>query len=93
MSHGQAYQLFNVIGKYFNERLYDLFVGLPYEYISDTGELNYRLKVAYNNNNPVSKNIQMRSPTNPLEIAYTKSVLCRCSKTYLVSHSGTQLRP
>ena len=60
----------NVIGIYFNERLYDLFVGLPYEYVSETGELNYRLKVAYNNNNLVSKNILMRSATNPLETAY-----------------------
>ena len=83
----------NVIGIYFNERLYDLFVGLPYEYVSETGELNYRLKVAYNNNNLVSKNILMRSPTNPLEIAYKKSVLCRCNEKYQVSHSGTQLRP
>ena len=62
----------NVIGIYFNERLYDLFVGLPYEYVSETGELNYRLKVAYNNNNLVYKNILTRSPSNPLEIAYKK---------------------
>ena len=83
----------NVIRIYFNERLYDLFVGLPYEYVSETGKLNYRLKVAYNSNNLVSKHILMRSATNPLDIATNKSFLCRCNKKYLVSHSGTQLRP
>ncbi|MFM7985001.1 MAG: hypothetical protein ACKPKO_37345, partial [Candidatus Fonsibacter sp.] len=34
-----------VIKIYFNERLYDLFVGLPYEHLSSEGELNYRLRV------------------------------------------------
>ncbi|MFM7984979.1 MAG: phage minor capsid protein, partial [Candidatus Fonsibacter sp.] len=40
---------------YFNERLYDLFVGLPYERVSSDGELNYRLRVMYNNNNLVPR--------------------------------------
>ena len=31
---------------YFNERLYDLFVGLPYKLVSLEGELNYRLRVS-----------------------------------------------
>ena len=31
----------------FNNRLYDLFVGVPYEFVSITGELNYEL-VVYN---------------------------------------------
>ncbi|MFM7988327.1 MAG: hypothetical protein ACKPKO_54350 [Candidatus Fonsibacter sp.] len=31
-----------------NERLYDLFVGLPYEHMSYDGELNYILRVMYN---------------------------------------------
>ena len=42
---------------YFNERLYDLFVGLPYEYVSINGELNYRLRVMYNQNNLVPRNV------------------------------------
>ncbi|MFM7988527.1 MAG: hypothetical protein ACKPKO_55360 [Candidatus Fonsibacter sp.] len=33
------------INIYFNERLYNLFVGLPYEHMSSDGELNYRLRV------------------------------------------------
>ena len=31
---------------YFNERLYNLFVGLPYTYMNKHGDLNYKLKVA-----------------------------------------------
>ena len=34
---------------YFNERLYDLLIGLPFEHVSENGELNYRLRVVYNN--------------------------------------------
>ena len=30
---------------YFNERLYNLFVGLPYTYMTKNGDLNYKLKV------------------------------------------------
>ncbi len=47
----------NYIKIYFNERLYDLFVGVPYEFVSNTGELNYRLKVVYNNSNLVPKTV------------------------------------
>ncbi|MFM7985138.1 MAG: phage minor capsid protein, partial [Candidatus Fonsibacter sp.] len=42
-----------IIKIYCNERLYDLFVGLRYEHMSSNGELNYRLRVMYNNNNLV----------------------------------------
>ena len=31
---------------YFNERLYNLFVGLPYTYMTKQGDLNYKLKIA-----------------------------------------------
>ena len=31
---------------YFNERLYNLFVGLPYTYMTKQGDLNYKLNVA-----------------------------------------------
>ena len=52
---------------YFNERLYDLFIGLPYEYVSITGELNYRLRVMYNNSNLVPKNVlTLTTPGAPL---------------------------
>ena len=47
----------NSVKIYFNERLYDLFVGMPYEFVSITGELNYRLNVIYNNSNLVSKTV------------------------------------
>ena len=56
---------------YFNERLYDLFIGLPYEYVSITGELNYRLRVMYNNSNLVPKNVLTLSTSSapiPLKI-------------------------
>ena len=44
---------------YFNERLHDLFVRLPYERVSLEGEGNYRLRVMYNNNNLVPCNIML----------------------------------
>ena len=49
---------------YFNQRLYDIFVGLPYEHISTEGELNYRLRVMYNNNNLVPRQVLINSPSN-----------------------------
>ena len=42
---------------YSNERIYDILVGLPYTCVSITGELNYRLRVMYNNNNLVPRNV------------------------------------
>ena len=47
----------NLVKIYFNERLYDLFVGVPFEFVSDTGELNYRLRVVYNFSNLVPKTV------------------------------------
>ena len=35
-----------LIDIYFNERLDNLFVGLPYTYMTKHGDLNYKLKVA-----------------------------------------------
>ena len=46
---------------YLNERLYDIFVELPYVYVSITGELNYRMIVRYNNNNIVPKNVRLET--------------------------------
>ena len=71
---------------YLNERIYDLFVGDPYEFVSITGELKYRLKVVYNNSNLVSKTVQV--PGVPTETTKT-SIMCRCYNTYLVSPYGT----
>ena len=76
----------NSVKIYFNERLYDLFVGVPFEFVSDTGELNYRLRVVYNFSNLVPKTVLVSGvPT-----AQTKKVImCRCNNKYLVSPSGT----
>ena len=59
---------------YLNERLYDLFVGVPYEFVSITGELNYRLQDIYNNSNLVSKTVIVPGvPTATTK----KSIVCR----------------
>jgi hypothetical protein len=50
---------------YFNERLYDLLIGLPFEHVSETGELNYRLRGVYNNSNLVPKSVLVVTPTPP----------------------------
>jgi hypothetical protein len=42
---------------YFNERLYDLFVGVPYEFVSNTGVLNYKLHVISNQSNLIYKTV------------------------------------
>jgi hypothetical protein len=76
------------VSVYFNTRLYDLFVGIPYELESNTGELNYRLKVIYNNSNLVSKNVLV--PGVPTATVKKRSHMCRCRKKYLVLHCGTQ---
>ncbi|MFM7981412.1 MAG: phage minor capsid protein [Candidatus Fonsibacter sp.] len=52
---------------YLNERLYDLFVGLPYEHVSSDGELNYRLRVMYNNNNLVPRKVLIPGTTGTAE--------------------------
>jgi hypothetical protein len=51
---------------YFNERLYDLLVRLPFEHVSETGELNYRLKVVYNNSNLVPNSVLVVTPPEVL---------------------------
>ena len=51
---------------YFNERLYDLLIGLPFEHVAETGELNYRLRVLYNNSNLVPKNVLVVIPPEDL---------------------------
>ncbi|MFM7978860.1 MAG: hypothetical protein ACKPKO_06050, partial [Candidatus Fonsibacter sp.] len=40
---------------YFNERLYDLCIGLPSSRVSKTGDLNYKLRVINNRSNLVPK--------------------------------------
>ena len=41
----------------FNERLFDLFVGMQYTFESSQGDANYRLRVAYNGSNLVTRNV------------------------------------
>ena len=50
-------QLLNIphIEIYFNERLYNLFVGLPHTYMTKHGDLNYKLKVVVSRSNLVPK--------------------------------------
>ena len=55
---------------YFNERLYDLFVGLPYELVPTEGELNYRLRVMYNNSNLVPRNVLVEGTTSNADFVY-----------------------
>ena len=55
---------------YVNEWLYDIFAGLPYEYVSLEGELNYRLKVMYNNNNLVPRKMLLADPISQGQYEY-----------------------
>ena len=43
------------INIFFNERLFDLFVGMQYTFESSQGDANYRLRVAYNGSNLVTR--------------------------------------
>ena len=52
----EVYTSLSVMGRvnvYLNTRLYDLSVRLPYNLVSTTGELHYRINVLYNNSNSV----------------------------------------
>ncbi|MFM7990232.1 MAG: hypothetical protein ACKPKO_64045, partial [Candidatus Fonsibacter sp.] len=42
---------------FFNVRLFDLFVGMQYTFKSDQGDANYRLRVAYNGANLVTRDV------------------------------------
>ncbi|MFM7983860.1 MAG: hypothetical protein ACKPKO_31500, partial [Candidatus Fonsibacter sp.] len=46
---------------YFNERLYDLCIGLPTSRVSKTGDLNYKLRVMNNRSNLVPKYVPWNS--------------------------------
>ena len=80
----------NSVKIYFNERLYDLFVGVPYEFVSNTGDLNYRLKVLYNNSNLISKTVLVTGV--PLR-GPKRSTTCRWRKKYLALPFGTPWLP
>ncbi|MFM7988912.1 MAG: hypothetical protein ACKPKO_57330, partial [Candidatus Fonsibacter sp.] len=58
-----ANDLYNV-QIYFNERLYDLCVGLPYEHVSYDGELNYKRMVICIKNNIVPKQVVIPGTTD-----------------------------
>ncbi|MFM7987779.1 MAG: phage minor capsid protein, partial [Candidatus Fonsibacter sp.] len=42
---------------FFNERLFDLFVGMQHTFESSQGDANYRLRVAYNGSNLVTRDV------------------------------------
>jgi hypothetical protein len=44
------------INIFFNERLFDLFVGMQHTLVTKQGDENYRLRVAYNGSNLVTRN-------------------------------------
>ncbi|MFM7985799.1 MAG: hypothetical protein ACKPKO_41440 [Candidatus Fonsibacter sp.] len=74
-------QIKNAVQIYINERLYDLFVGVPYQFVSNTRKMNYRLKVIYNNSNLISKTVLVSSvPTANTN----KSIMYRWLNKYLV---------
>ena len=41
---------------FFNERLFDLFIGMQYTFESNQGNTNYRLRVVYNGGNLATRN-------------------------------------
>ncbi|MFM7984373.1 MAG: hypothetical protein ACKPKO_34115, partial [Candidatus Fonsibacter sp.] len=45
------------INIFFNERLFDLFVGMQHTFESIQGDANYRLRVAYNGSNRVTRDV------------------------------------
>ena len=45
------------IHMFFNERLFELFVGVQYTFESNQGDANYRLRVAYNGSNLVTRRV------------------------------------
>ena len=45
------------INIFFNERLFDLFVGMQHTFESSQGDANYRLRVAYNGSNLVTRDV------------------------------------
>ncbi|MFM7984469.1 MAG: hypothetical protein ACKPKO_34605, partial [Candidatus Fonsibacter sp.] len=45
----------------FNERLYDLCIGLPTSRVSKTGDLNYKFRVINNRSNLVPKYVPLNS--------------------------------
>ena len=47
---------------YFNERLYDMCIGLPASRVSKTGDLNYKLRVINNRSNLVPKYVPLNVP-------------------------------
>ena len=62
--------MINNIHIYFKEILHDLCVGLPYEFVTNEGDMNYRLKVMYNNNNMVPRNIMLFDPVSQGQYNY-----------------------
>ncbi|MFM7981592.1 MAG: phage minor capsid protein, partial [Candidatus Fonsibacter sp.] len=58
------------INIFFNERLFDLFVGMQHTYESIQGDENYRLRVAYNGSNLVTRDVVEEYNAVEQEITY-----------------------
>ena len=58
------------INIFFNERLFDLFIGMQYTYVSKQGDTNYRLRVAYNGGNLVTRNVVTSYNADTQEVIY-----------------------
>ena len=48
---------------YFNERLFDLFIGMQNTHVSKDGDLNYQMRIIYNNSNLVRRTVLDKDPT------------------------------
>jgi hypothetical protein len=59
------------INIFFNERLFDLFTGMQYTYEIKQGDINYRLRVAYNGGNLVARNVITGYDAVAKEVTYT----------------------
>ena len=58
------------INIFFNERLFDLFVGMQYTLESNQGDANYRLRATYNGTNLVTRDVIKGYDAVAQEITY-----------------------
>ncbi len=58
------------INIFFNERLFNLFVGMQHTFESSQGDANYRLRVAYNGSNLVTRDFVEGYDAVAQEITY-----------------------
>ncbi|MFM7990562.1 MAG: hypothetical protein ACKPKO_65705, partial [Candidatus Fonsibacter sp.] len=78
------------INIFFNERLFDLFVGMQYTFESNQGNANYRLRVAYNGSNLVTRDVVEGYDAVEQAVTYVPiNYVQMFQKKYLVLLSGT----